>query len=73
MRPGVTGFLFPAGDSANLAFLLSDLMKRRDLLLSMRPACRAIAEREYSMELQAVRYCTLYESLNLPIDNPNRC
>lgn len=63
VRPEKTGFLFPNGDSAKLARILSDVMQHRELLSSMRPTCRAIAEREYNMELQAARYRSIYETL----------
>jgi glycosyltransferase involved in cell wall biosynthesis len=61
VRQGETGFLFPSGDYMKLAEILTSLVSQKDILTQMRPACRSLAEMEYSLILQAKRYRSLYE------------
>jgi glycosyltransferase involved in cell wall biosynthesis len=62
VRPGQTGFLFAAGSAGALAELLAPL-RQREALAGLRPRCREVAEREYSVTLQAHRYEDLYRHL----------
>ena len=63
VRPGVTGLLAPSGDAMKLrdaiASLLGDTAKRAEMSAN----CRRIALAEYNLELQALRYSEIYESL----------
>jgi glycosyltransferase involved in cell wall biosynthesis len=66
VRPGVTGWLAPTGDTVALgdairtALLeLSDGDRRATLSAN----CRRIAVEEYAMEVQARAYLRLYETL----------
>ena len=63
VRPGVTGELAPTRDVAALREavrkLLSDPAKRDEMAAN----CRRVAVEEYSLEVQAAAYRTLYEKL----------
>ena len=63
VRPGVTGYLAPTRDVAALreavGRVLADPAKRAEMAQN----CRRIAVEEYSLEVQARAYATLYEKL----------
>jgi glycosyltransferase involved in cell wall biosynthesis len=67
VRPGVTGWLAPTGDTAALRQAIETALgelsaspARRD---AMSAQCRRIAVEEYSMDVQARAYLRLYETL----------
>ena len=62
VRPGETGWLFETGNAEALRATLQEALATRDLT-GLRPRCREVAEREYSLELQAERYKKLYEEV----------
>jgi glycosyltransferase involved in cell wall biosynthesis len=70
VRPGATGFLATAGDVRSLrdaiAVILNDDEKRQ----AMSRESRRIALREYRLELQAERYCDVYQQLLAGIGQP---
>lgn len=64
VRPGVTGFLAREGDASDLAACIADhssLDPGRRAELSI--ACRDVAEKEYSVRLQAERYEKVFAAL----------
>lgn len=66
VRPGITGLLVPGQDVIALRAAIRELLgspaKRQDMAL----ACRDIAVREYSLEVQARRYAALYRQILAP-------
>ena len=62
VRPGETGWLFETGNPEALRATLQEALATRDLT-GLRTRCREVAEREYSLELQAERYSKLYLEL----------
>ena len=62
VRPGETGWLFETGNPEALRATLQEALATRDLT-GLRTRCREVAEREYSLELQAERYSKLYFEL----------
>ena len=62
VRPGDTGWLFETGNGEALRATLREALATRDLT-GLRTRCREVAEREYSLELQAERYKKLYEEV----------
>ena len=62
VRPGETGWLFETGNVEALRATLQEALATRDLT-GLRTRCREVAEREYSLELQAERYKKLYEEV----------
>ena len=62
VRPGETGWLFETGNAEALRATLQEALATRDLT-GLRTRCREVAEREYSLELQAERYKKLYEEV----------
>jgi len=62
VRPGETGWLFETGNVEALRATLREALATRDLT-GLRTRCREVAEREYSLELQAERYSKLYLEL----------
>jgi len=63
VRPGVTGMLVPAGDTAELARAISALLGDDAKRAEMAAACRKVAVAEYSLGLQTRRYAALYERI----------
>lgn len=63
VRPGRTGLLAPAEDVRQLRGAIITLLQDQDLRASLSAACREVAVREYSRELQARRYAALYDEL----------
>lgn len=62
VRPGVTGYLAQPEDADDLAVGILKLMEDDRLRETMSQQCRAIALKEYSLELQALRYIQLYQN-----------
>jgi glycosyltransferase involved in cell wall biosynthesis len=63
VRVGVTGLLVPSGDSAALREGIRAMLARPESLAEMRFKCRQVAVGEYSLEIMAKRYITLYEMM----------
>ncbi|HGX93913.1 MAG TPA: glycosyltransferase [Candidatus Tenderia sp.] len=63
VRPGETGYLARSRDVDDLAHGIHTLLTHDDLRAKMRRRCREIAEKEYSLSLQADRYLALYEQV----------
>jgi glycosyltransferase involved in cell wall biosynthesis len=63
VRPGTTGLLVPPGDAGALRDAIVRVLNDPADREQMASECRRIAMEEYSLELQAKRYVTLYESL----------
>jgi len=63
VRPGQTGLLAPPEDVAALRHAIETLLNNDDLRSMMSYECRAVAAREYALEVQAKRYKSLYEGL----------
>ncbi|NER39636.1 MAG: glycosyltransferase [Oscillatoria sp. SIO1A7] len=61
VRPGVTGYLAPPEDVKEFANGIVELLADKNLRERMSQQCRAIAVREYSLELQVQRYMELYQ------------
>lgn len=67
VRPEESGFITPVGETTGLARALRTLRDDRELCRQLSHSSRALAEREYSLELQGRRYRDLYtEILNRP-------
>ncbi|MCH2177069.1 MAG: glycosyltransferase, partial [Lentisphaeria bacterium] len=62
VRSGVTGDLFEAGNSQDLAFKLDAWMSRDDHELISKN-CRKVAEEEYDQFVQAKAYQKLFETI----------
>ena len=62
VRPAETGWLFETGNAEVLRATLQEALATRDLT-GLRTRCREVAQREYSLELQAERYRKLYQTL----------
>ncbi|WP_414584588.1 glycosyltransferase family 4 protein [Scytonema sp. PCC 10023] len=63
VRPGVTGYLATPEDAQDFSNGIVQLLEDEKLRDQMRQNCRAIALKEYSLELQAKRYIELYQHL----------
>ena len=63
VRPGKTGWLAEDVSSDALARTLSEALDQVSSGVDLRGGCRAVAEADYSLERQAVRYTALFESL----------
>jgi len=63
VREGKTGILVPPGDVRQLRIAMAELLRNTDQRMSMAGSCRRAALEEYSQEVQARRYFTLYETL----------
>ena len=62
---GVTGQLVPLSDTRKMGETIIDLIQKPDMRKSMGKEGRKIAEKEYSLSVQAGRYSDLYKGLNL--------
>jgi PEP-CTERM/exosortase A-associated glycosyltransferase len=62
VRPGETGFLFPAGDAGALATALRDVLARPDAWPAMRAAGRRFVEQERTWRLSVRRYADVYRA-----------
>jgi glycosyltransferase involved in cell wall biosynthesis len=63
VRPGVTGYLAEPEDIQDFQKGILELMEDHGLREQMGQNCRAIALREYSLDLQTQRYIELYEQI----------
>jgi glycosyltransferase involved in cell wall biosynthesis len=63
VRDGITGFTAPSEDVAALRSAILRVLQDADGQDTVRARCREIAVAEYSLEVQARRYATLYEEL----------
>jgi glycosyltransferase involved in cell wall biosynthesis len=63
VRDGENGLLVPPGNVAELTCAIQALLADEPRRVRMGSAGRAIAEREYTLKLQAESYLTLYRSL----------
>jgi glycosyltransferase involved in cell wall biosynthesis len=63
VRPGQTGWLVPTGNSTALAETVRKALADDDLRQAMSVNCRRIAVAEYTMDVQALAYSRLYETL----------
>lgn len=61
VRPGVTGYLASPEDVQDFCNGIMQLLEDRNLRDRMGQNCRAIALKEYPLELQAQRYIELYQ------------
>jgi len=68
IREGLTGWLVNEVSSKALAATLTTVFDELDGELDLRSSCRAVAEAEYNLELQAQRYLALFRSLGLSPD-----
>ena len=60
VRPGITGYLAQPEDPQDFYSGIMQLLEDQNLRESMSQTCRAIALKEYSVELQGQRYIELY-------------
>lgn len=67
VRPGVSGWLATQPSAAALAMALQRALADLAAGCDLRSACRRIAEREHTLELQASRYRQLFEALATPV------
>jgi len=63
VREGRTGLLTPLGDVGALRRAIAELLRNIERRASMAQECRRVALQEYSLDVQARRYVTLYEEL----------
>ena len=63
VRPGQTGELAPTGDVRALREAIESLLLRDSYRATLSRQCREIAVNEYSLEVQAARYLSLYECM----------
>ena len=61
VRNGETGYLHISGDYLDLSQKITDLLSNDKVRKVMSQNCRRIAEEEFSMEIQARRYISIYE------------
>ena len=63
VRPGVTGYLAPVGDSAELAKQIRRVLDDVEGWPALSANCRKIAVDEYSLNVQASSYAAFYKTL----------
>jgi glycosyltransferase involved in cell wall biosynthesis len=63
VRPRQTGLLARSGDVAGLRSIISEILRNNELHAEMSRNCRAVALREYTAEVQARSYLSLYQQL----------
>jgi glycosyltransferase involved in cell wall biosynthesis len=63
VRNGGTGLTVSPGDSVALARAMDELLADPERRAVMSSECRRVALEEYSLEVQAKRYCQLYEEM----------
>jgi glycosyltransferase involved in cell wall biosynthesis len=63
VRPGVSGWLAPQTTPAALGATVERALNDVAVVNHLRESCRALADREYSLELQGGRYIHLFEEL----------
>lgn len=63
VRPGITGHLAPVENVQDFCNGIIEIIEDKNLCEYMSQQCRAIALKEYNLELQAQRYIELYRQL----------
>lgn len=63
VRPGVSGELAPTGDVLSLRMAVQRVLSDEGMRLTMSENCRRIALEEYTLDVQARAYASLYASL----------
>ena len=63
VRPGATGWLFPAHDVAALRASIRDALEDTAARRQIAANCRRVAVEEYSLELHARRYAEFYKTI----------
>ena len=63
VRPGSTGALAAAGDPADLAQQIVQLLEDPGMRETMSNRCRDVAVNDYAVDVQARRYAEVYRSL----------
>jgi len=63
VREGVTGYLVPAGNASGLREAIVGILRDPTRRAVMAAHCRQVAVAEYSLEIQARRYISLYETI----------
>lgn len=63
VRPEVTGYLAKAEDHQDMCHGIVQLLDDDELRSTMSTKCREIAVREYSLEIQAQRYVSVYKDI----------
>lgn len=63
VRHGVTGLLCAPGDPEALADTIVTALEHRDTSAEMAEHCRALVEREYSLDVTVARYLRIYREL----------
>ena len=63
IRQGKTGWLAPETTSESLSGLITKLSKSPEKISTLRPTCREVAENEYALNIQAIRYLRLFHEL----------
>jgi glycosyltransferase involved in cell wall biosynthesis len=66
VRPGITGYLAEPEDAQDFRSGIVQLLEDSSLRAWMGQQCRAIAVKEYALELQVQRYIALYQQLLNP-------
>lgn len=63
VRPGLTGWLSQNESSQALSNAIDNALSDIKRGIDLRPSCRSVAEKEYSIQIQATRYLELFHSL----------
>ncbi|MCS6882541.1 MAG: glycosyltransferase [Oscillochloridaceae bacterium] len=63
VRPGQTGWLAARPDAAGLAAVVAEALNAIAAGADLREPCRAVAEREYGLELMVERHLALYREI----------
>ncbi|MEM8805217.1 MAG: glycosyltransferase family 4 protein [Cyanobacteria bacterium P01_G01_bin.38] len=63
VRPGLTGYLATPGDPEDLSNGIVQLLENTATRLKMRETCRAIAVKEYAIDIQVKRYLEIFNQL----------
>lgn len=63
VRPGQTGWLAATPDAAGLAAVVAEALAAIAAGVDLRATCRAVAEREYGIELMVERHLALYREI----------
>ncbi|MEH6518298.1 MAG: glycosyltransferase [Halioglobus sp.] len=63
VRPSISGTLCELGDIDALAHAIESLIENSDDLDELGRTCRVLVEAEYTLETQALRYMSMYQSL----------
>ncbi len=63
VRPGISGWLADAATAEGLGHAVDRALRDIGLGKDLRESCRALAEKEYSLELQGRRYFQLFQQL----------